>query len=242
MRKTLIRVLTTILVSALVVGATETATAAGPLVRLTFSGTGTQTGVLGTVKFSGCVQYDSSLTKTSASYFDFTGSALNHEVCYWTSGGLSGNAIQPHCDPYWIHTSANSGKTFQLQGTTGTTPNTVTVTVTIPAATGVTFNPAKLPTCPLSGPGPFSTNSGLFTLTNASGTSVIFSGTIQSVVCSQPAVGSDCSCAQMDTTAPPILVATYAPMDSYPVYACPPRQSCCVTRLFSRLFHRDRCW
>ena len=146
MARTLFRVATMMFATALLLGSSHVARAQDPLVRLTFNGTGTQTGVSGTIAFSGCVQYDSSLSPTSPSYFDFTGKTANdHEVCYELKGGQCASATTPpQCDPYYIHTSANGRQLFVVQATAPnkitTTPATVTVTVSIPAATGTTLH------------------------------------------------------------------------------------------------------
>jgi hypothetical protein len=243
MSKTLTRIATTILVLAVVVGASGAAIAAGPLVRITFSGTGTQTGVPGIQTFSGSVQYDSSRTITppATHYFDFTGNGLDHEVCYETSGGVAGSGIPPvPCDPYYIHTSTNANKLFELHATA---PNTVTVLFSIPAAAGTTFSPTALPKCPPGGADPFSTNSGSFILADATTGAVLFTGTINSASCSQPALGSHCSCnATPGAGFPTVAYAASAPMQSCQVYACPPRRSGCLTGLFARICQRNRCW
>jgi hypothetical protein len=240
MSKSLTHIATTILALAVLVGASGAASAAGPMVRITFSGSGTQTGVSGTQTFSGTVQYDSSRTGSDY-YFDFTGNALDHEICYKTSGTLQGSGIPPvPCDPYYIHTSSNGGKLFVL---CGTAPNTVTAQVSIPAASGTTFSPNALPKCLTGAADPFSTNSGSFTLSNATTGAILFTGTITTAACSEPAVGSHCTCSNTEASATAVLVYHYpAPTQSCQVDACLPRRSSCSTGLFARIFHRNRCW
>lgn len=230
-----IRLLATALALGVATDAAQPALAAGPMVRLVFSGTNTSGQA-----FVGCLQYDSSLTKTGPYYFDFTGIGLNHEICYQTSTGLQGAGDMGNCEPFYIHTSLNSDKTFQL---TATQPKTVTVTITIPASSGVTFGPNTLPVCKSGGPDPFSTSSGTFTLANATTGTVLFTGTIASVTCSQPAVGSDCTCPPIAVVqGPPVYFASYSTPAPSTVYACPPRRGCCLTRLFARVCHRNGCW
>ena len=240
MMNTLIRLVTMILVSGGVLASAQPANAQSTLVRLVFNGTGAPPGGPSQA-FNGCVQYDSSL-KGSAFYFDFTGNtSKNHEICYQTAGGLQGQGNMQQCEPYYIHTSMNQDKTFEVQATQ---PNTVTVTVTIPKATAGPFSPIALPSFKAGSPDPFSTNSGTFTLSDASDGTVLFTGTISTVDCSNPAVGSDCTCPTFGTPAPapPSPVYGYSAPGPYPVYACPPRRTSCVGGLFTRLFHRNRCW
>jgi hypothetical protein len=60
-----------------------------------------------------------------------------------------------------------------------------------------------------------------------------FSGVINSIT----------SCSQTGAPATPPPVQVFCVTQTYcPVYACPPRRACCLSRLFSRCFGGARCW
>jgi hypothetical protein len=72
MTRTLIRFGQTLLFSGLIIAALQPASAAGTFVQIAFYGT----------NFSGCLQFDQSQPKAAPRIFNFTGSPLNHEICY----------------------------------------------------------------------------------------------------------------------------------------------------------------
>jgi hypothetical protein len=247
MPKTLICVGTMILVLGVAAAGAETSRAAGPLVRLELLGSGAYLSNPSTkVQFESCLQYDSSATG-SGFYFNFTGSTrFDHEICYRLQNGVFASGTMGTCEPYSIQTSLNNDTTFQLQATL---PSGTAVTVTIPS--NVTFTATALPLCesgaidvfPVGGGG------GTFTLSNATTGAVIYTGTITSIKCSQPLAGTHCSCPNIFMVMPsPQGVAydasplVYAASQAYPVYACPPRQGCCLTRLFARRSRCNSCW
>ena len=75
MTKSMFRLGYTLLISGIMVAAAEpSSSAAGTKIQVTFSGSG----------FIGCFQYDQSQTPTPGlpGVFTFTGSTLNHQICY----------------------------------------------------------------------------------------------------------------------------------------------------------------
>jgi hypothetical protein len=232
MMKTLLRLATTLLVSGVMMAAPNPASAAGQLVQITFSGTSTKPPGY---RFEGCIQYDSTQSANPPRYFDFSGSNLNHEFCYQTDDNLSGSGVMGSCEPFTIRTSLNANKTFKLEATQ---PATTSVTVSISAASGVTFG-TSLPTCP-SGSPVFQAG-GTFTLSTEANGTVTFTGTITSVTCMNVPNGTNCQCSPIQAPAPAFPVYYAAAPAPCPEYACQPRPACCLTRLFARLGHRNNC-
>jgi hypothetical protein len=235
MTTALIRFGQTLLLSGLMFAAVQPASAAGTFVQIAFYGS----------NFSGCLQYDQSQPKASPHFFNFTGSGLNHEICYQVNLGAPVKRTAGGCEPYTIHTSANSDKTFQLQATA---PATTSVFVTIPG--NITFDANSLPLC-MSGATPMFQNAGTFTLANSTTGLVTFTGTILSVTCKQSTTVMDCPCPPPPIGIPaPTAPAPTAPAASFvttyaappPVYACEPRPACCLTRLFARRSRCHGCW
>jgi hypothetical protein len=237
MTRALIRFGQTLLLSGLIIAALQPASAAGTFVQIAFYGS----------NFSGCLQYDQSQPKASPHFFNFTGSPLNHEICYQVNLGAPVKRTAGGCEPYTIHTSLNSNRTFQLQATA---PATTSVLVTIPG--NIIFDANQLPFC-TSGTTHVFQNAGTFTLANTTSGLVTFTGTILAVTCKQSTTAMDCPCPPPPIGIPaPALPSAQAPVEPvaypttyaapYPVYACEPRPACCLTRLFARRSRCHGCW
>jgi hypothetical protein len=206
-------------------GAAGPPAAAGTLVTVNFSGAGT--GAYTGQSLSGWFQYDQSLHGTSGE-FNFPDS-LTHGLSYSINGGSPITATQRPCDPFTIYTNQGSNKTFTLKAVdppaSGSTPltnvklilptNTVLSTITLPLCSAFLMTP------PLPGGNSFTLSGG-----------TTFTGVITAITsCSQTGAPAAVPAAQF------IYVTV-----SCPVYACPPRPACCLSRLFSRCSIRARCW
>jgi hypothetical protein len=213
----------------------QTATA-GQTIQLLYSGSDSSGRT-----FNGCVQYDQSKPKDGTQFFKYLDATYHHEACYITSvAGLQGSGVEP--EPFSINTSANNNKGLEVITLLGS--NYIYVTF----FTNVKFGPlSPLPYCQSGGSDVFQ-NAGTFLVTDSNG-GQLFSGTINSVQCSQPTVTNPhcptCTLSVPASDGPQQVVSyTYAASAPYaPVnYAFAPRQSCCLTRLFSWNSCRNRCW
>jgi hypothetical protein len=218
---------------------------AGTVVTVTFSGTptGSSTG-----NFSGAFAYDQSDPKTVNFEFKFVSSGFTHMVEYTTNLTGHKTGLNSTCEPFTITTS---GSKVTVTATMAGTPAT-TVTIVLPVL--VMLSGTSLPLCTIGDPAvsvfdnppqPGST----FTLSGGSS----YTGTITSVSCSQTAGGGVTgvgggggggmgSPQGSSPQAPaPYYGGPYPNPAPGPVYACAPRQGCCLSRLFARR-HRNCCW
>ena len=178
MTKSMFRLGYTLLISGIMVAAAEPSSSAGTKIQVTFSGSG----------FKGCFQYDQSQPKQAPHVFNFTGSTLNHEICYKIGSAPPVSASGKPCEPFIIGTSVPNNTTFQLKGTLlGST----TVLIVLPS--GVTFSAVSLPFCNV-GTTPVFQNTGTFTVTNATTGRTIFTGNITATHCTQSTGDINCSC------------------------------------------------
>ena len=178
MTKSMFRLGYTLLISGIMVAATEPSSSAGTKIQVTFSGSG----------FNGCFQYDQSQPKEAPHVFNFTGSGLSHQICYQIGGGTSVCTSGRTCEPFTICTSVPNDTTFQLQGTLlGSTK----VLIVLPST--VSFSPTSLPFCNV-GTTPAFQNTGTFTVTNATTGATIFTGNITATNCTQSTGDINCSC------------------------------------------------
>jgi hypothetical protein len=238
MTKSLIRLGHTLLLSGIIVAATEPMSRAGTNVLVMFSGK-SATGVL----FSGYFEYDQSKPKASNYSFNFNGSPLTHKICY-SAGGATGTGSGPLSEPFTIVTSNTDS--FQLKSTCQATGTSVVITF---SRLNVTCTPTALPLCS-SGTTPTFPSAGTFQLTGTT----TFSGTITWTSCTEAASVIACPCP------PPTAVVIGHPVGGGPVYApvqapvyaysapapapmvvCQPRPACCLSRLFSRGYLRIGC-
>lgn len=194
MTKSMFRLGYTLLISGIMVAATEPSSSAGTKIQVTFSGSG----------FNGCFQYDQSQPKQAPHVFNFTGSGLSHQICYQIGGGTSVCTSGSECEPFQINTSGNNNTTFQLQATLlGSTK----VLIVLPSS--VTFSAVSLPFCNV-GTTPVFQNTGTFTVTNAKTGVTIFTGNITATNCTQSAGAINCPCPPSNVPAPQAVVP-YAP-------------------------------
>ncbi len=222
------RICLALLLSCVVVVATGRPAAAGTLVTVNFAGTGS--GAYTGQSLSGWFEYDQSLHGSSG-VFSFPDS-LTHGISYSINGGSPLKATGHPSDPFTIWTNQGSNTTFTLQAVdppaSGSTAKT-TVTLVLP--TNTVLSTSTLPLCSAFLMTPPLPPNNSFKLTVNGATT--YSGTITSIT----------SCGQTGAPAvetPPQIV--YVTTATCPVYACPPRPDCCLTRLFSRCFVRARCW
>ncbi len=217
MTKTMVRLGPTLLLSIFMIAATEPASAAATLVKVSFGGTG----------FSGWFEYDDSLRDSTPGVFNFQGSALTHKICYTLSGGTCVPFSGIQCEPYTITTTGGTKTTFQLNVTAPKSPSTQVVIV-LPM--GTTLSQTSLPPCSSfpSTPNPGST------FTVSGGTT--FTGAITTLSCTTAATAITAPTPQIPE---PVPVASY-PVNEYPAPApfplsvCQPRPACCLSRLFCR--------
>ena len=243
MKRTLIHKAAIGVVASLLVTFGAQSASAGQIIQLLFSGqdaAGKQ--------FEGCVQYDQSKPRDMPSIFKFTGTGgtFQHESCFVTATSLLGSGSGGFCDPFTIDTSVDNRTTLKVSAKLGA------LTMSVFFKTNVTFSPVgQLPFCNTGGGSPVFKNAGTFQLVNSGGTTV-FSGSITSVNCSQPA-GANVHCppcslgaATAPAPAPPpaaplVVYLDASPQPCAPVYECAPRRGCCLSRLFSWGSCRNRC-
>jgi hypothetical protein len=218
MTKTIIRLGSTVLLSILMIAATEPASVAGTKVQVSFSGTG----------FSGYLEYDQSLLGTNG-VFAFEGLDLTHQICYVVGSPPCVLYKQKQCEPYTITTSGT--KLFQLNVTAPSgTP------ITIKLATNVQLSPTSLPLC-MSGSTEVFVSSpqgsaSTFAITH-SGVTTTYN--ITSVTCSQPSTPAPSPAPAPAPPNPPVLYfVVYEYPVPCPVYVCQPQPACCLSRLFHR--------
>jgi hypothetical protein len=200
--------------------------AAGTIVTVNFSGAGT--GAYAGQSLSGWFQYDQSLRGTSGE-FNFP-DTLTHGISYSINGGSPITATQHTCDPFAIYTNQGSNKTFTLKAVdppaVGPTPLTNVVLI---LPTNTVLSTSTLPYCSpflMTPPLPIGNS---FTLSGGT----TFTGKITSI--------DSCTQTGAPALAAPVQVV-YVTTAYSPVYACPPRPACCLSRLFSRCSVRARCW
>jgi hypothetical protein len=199
--------------------------ASGSTVTVNFKGTGS--GSYNGTPFVGAFDYDPSLTSTNGQ-FQFQGSGLNHGVVYKIAAGQTFSAQNSLCDPFTITTT---GGNFTILAVDPKTPTLTNVTIVVPSSG---LSQTNLPGCSIF-PATAPTGS-TFTLTVNGATT--FSGTISTITsCTGPAVPFPIA-----TCPPPYDTYTSAYTAPCPQYACPPRQSCFLTRLFARRSCRSVCW
>ena len=133
MTKTMIRLGSTLLVSICMIAATKPASAAGPLVKVSFSGNG----------FSGWFEYDQSQAYSTPGVFRFQGSGLTHKICYTISSAACVPYSLTECEPYTITTTGGSEKTFELTTTVKATATSVAIVL----PTGQALSQTSLPVC-----------------------------------------------------------------------------------------------
>ncbi len=210
-----------VLASVLIVMAGQAPARADTLVTVEFKGTG----------FSGSVVYDQSLSgvQQGANYvFSFQGASKTHALAYTGTAPGTSSGLNSTCEPFTI---TNSGTTFTV--TARVPQQSPPTAVTVVLHTNVSVSSTVLPLCDSGSTSVFQ-QTGTFKLVNQSTGDTIFSGTISSTTCSSRAA-----------LTLPIQTPLYT-ADAYaapcPVYACPPRPACCLTRFFARLTHPRRCW
>jgi hypothetical protein len=215
----------------MVLTATANRPAAGSVVTANFTGSGT--GAFAGTGFTGAFDYDQSRRSTNG-VFNFAGTGLNHGVVYRIGAGTNQSAQNSQCDPFTITTT---GGAFTLLAVDPKGPPATNVKIVVPSS-GLSLT--NLPGCsvfPITAPA-----GSTFTLTVNGATT--FAGTISSFTsCTGPA---------LVVTAPAPQAPDYDHVytDTYPapspapcpVYTCPPRQACFLTRLFPRRSHRSCCW
>jgi hypothetical protein len=206
----------------LIVMASQAPARADTLVTVEFQGTG----------FSGSLVYDQSQTgvQQGANYvFQFKTENMTHALAYTVGDPVVGSSgINKTCEPFTI---TASGTTFTVTGTVPQQNPPTTVTVVL--NTNVSVSSTILPFC-FSGSTPVFQQTGKFTTVNQS-TGATFSGDITWTSCSERISAA----VPFPAPAPcPVYTCAAPPC---PVYACPPRQTCCLTRFFARLSHRNCC-
>jgi len=213
----------TLLTFVLIVAANRPA--AGSLVTVNFSGTGS--GAYTGTTFTGAFSYDQSLKSTNGE-FKFKDTGLPHGVVYRIGLGTPQPAQNDQCDPFMITTTSGA---FTLQAVDPKTPTLTYVRIVVPSSG---LSPTDLPGCsifPSTAPA-----YSMFTLTVSGMTT--YSGTISSFTrCTGPAI-----LLPAPVCPAPYYVYTCTYPTPSPVYACPPRQACFLTRLFARRSHRSSCW
>jgi hypothetical protein len=239
----LIRIVCIMLLSVIALAANKPASAAGPYVQVTFSGTGSGASG-GTSNFYGCFQYDSSQPKEARYTFSFTN--LNHELCYEIGDAAAicyGTVGASATESFIINTA---GGVFQLQAVLPTSPQTLII-IGLPMDT--TVGPNNLPsTCVFTDPPP---TTAYFKVQNNSNGQLIYSGTIGAILCTPSPTIINCPCPPPEINRSPAKaihhpivsetgqapsIPVYAQAPPAPVYACQPRPSCCFSRLFSCCF------
>jgi hypothetical protein len=215
----------------LLIAAPPAANATGNKIKVSFFGP----------QIEGWLQYDDSETRHAPSDFWFLSTDhLDHEISY-TIGGSTVNGSDGDFSHYEILTSGNNRQLFQLNATF---QNGTQMVVTLP--TLVQLSTTALPDCFMSATQP------VFNPTPASGTSTFqltFGGAtatyaITNVSCGQAtqAVGVASPQAPIHFEHPSAPSLPPAPSLPYsPVYACQPRQTCCLSRLFCRGSFRLGC-
>lgn len=243
----LLRLARLVVLSAIAAMSTEPLAVAGEHVLVTFSGENSSQ-----QKFSGYFEYDQSQSTTTDYYFNFTGSALAHMICYSTpSQTCSGSG--PSSEPYTI-TTTNAGG-FTLSSKCVDTNTTVVIKMTL----NVGCTARALPLC-TSGSTSVFPSTGTFTLSGGT----TFSGNITATACQMQASLVPCTCPppaikQPVQGGPPVLGTgqnppyfppcppTPGPFYVYcapapaPVYGCQPRRGCCLSGLLSRGSFRLGC-
>jgi hypothetical protein len=238
MTTSLIRLGRTLLLSAIMVMAAEPICAAGTNVLVIFSGTSASG-----VRFSGYFEYDASQPKQTNYFFNFTGSAFTHKICY-RAGTATCSGSSTTSEPFSITTSNTNS--FVLRSKCVISNTSVVISF---SQLNVTCLPNALPTC-TSGTTEAFPSSGTFTLSG--GTS--FSGTITAISCMEAASVITCPCPPPGASlidvhpAPaPVNGSPQAPVyESYipaaaPMYAIEPQRACCFSRFFGRVSHRGGC-
>ncbi len=215
-----------LLLTILLIVAVNSVVVADTNATVNFSGSATSPS---TGTFSGAFAYDENDPASSDFLFKFSGNKYPHAVVYSLfppaggSGTVSHNGSNSGCEPFKITTSAN---TFTLTATLPLTPAT-TVTITIPLVG--TILKTTLPGCSAF---PTSAPYGTFAL---SGGGMNYTGKITAI--------TSCREANIQQVQQEVYyVYACAPPAPAPVYACQPRQSCFLSRLFSRRCQRNSCW
>jgi hypothetical protein len=173
-------------------------------------------------------------------HFNFTGSSLVHELQYqFSSGPCSSSTSTPPgpcygngnmCEPFTIDTAPTS-LTLRSVVPQGSWSTNVTITI----GTVMTINPGMLPNSCNYFPQTCNPSCGTFVVSGH----ITYSGTITSMTCTLETV-----VVPAPPCPPPCCVCTWpcqAPAPC-PVYACPPRPGCYLTRLFARRSCRNFCW
>jgi len=202
--------------------AAEPAYATGPDIKVSFQGTS---------GLNGYFIYDSSLPGSGGS-FSFTGlSTYVHATCFMFRPGTCPLYVDLNCEPFVINTSLGGGTVFQVLATG---PKTTALTINL--ATTCQLNQSALPTCETACfvPNP-SAGASTFTMQPAGGAANTYN--ITSVTCTVLE-----STAAVGTPVPCYAVYGCPAPTPCPVYVCPPRPACCLSRLFSRCTFRARCW
>ncbi len=159
-----------VLVIGLLTAVPGSASAAGLVVSVAFSGSG----------FSGAFTYEQSHQVSSTpGKFAFLDSPDTHSIYYVIGTEVPVSASGTSCDPYTIYTSANTGSTFQV---IATTPAGNTVTITINSMPAPALNPRHLPYATAFPPQPTGTTA-TFVVTN--GATTLYSGTITAIIASE---------------------------------------------------------
>ena len=176
MTKPMTRFGTLVFLVCLLMTAPGTAFAAGLIVTVAFSGTGT--GAYAGQSFTGTFSYDQ-LHKVSniPGKFAFQGSSDPHSIFYKIATGTAVSGSGAACDPFTILTSGAGETSFQLSAAT---PAGTTVAITIPM--NATLNQTHLPYSAAFPVPPVATTT-TFTVTNAGTTT--FTGTITTVIPSE---------------------------------------------------------
>lgn len=199
-----------------ILGRAEAVSAA--IVKVDFSGT-PASGF--SQNFSGHFEYDQSCPAASPGVFNFTRTNYTHKIQYSIVGSAPASTTLATADPFTITTYENNFTTFRLvgacpYGVPGGSKVTIVIPYSPPAMT-------TLPPCTSFPPSPAPPAS-TFTVTNNAGTVTYYSGYITTITC--PAVDV--------ITYPTAMVCYPVPQPCVVYYACPPRQSCCLTRMFRR--------
>jgi hypothetical protein len=215
-----------LLLSCVLLVAASRPSAAGTIVTVHFTGKGT--GDYANQTLSGWFEYDQSLRGTSGQ-FNFP-DTLTHGISYTINGGSAVTATGHSSDPFTIYTNQGNNKTFTIEAVdppaVGSTPktnvklilptNTVLLTSTLPLCSAFLMTP------------PLPANNS-FTLSGGNS----FTGVITAIT----------SCTQTGAPAvTPVSSIVYVTTVCCPMYTCPPRQVCCLSRLFSQFSVRARCW
>lgn len=222
MAKSIKRLWSQLILTILLIVAVNPGVMADTNATVNFSGTATSPS---TGTFTGAFAYDENDPATSNFLFKFSGNKFPHAVVYTLipptgSGTVTHNGSNSGCEPFKITTSAN---TFTLTATLPLAPAT-TVTITIPLVG--TIQPTTLPGCSAFPP---SAPYGTFALSGGT----TYTGKITAITSCKETVAA---------VQPAVVYYVYACPAPAPVYACQPRQSCCLSRLFARRCQRNSCW